>query len=486
MDNPAAAVHRPTTAQPTEPDVVRRLAAHRTLGSAPRGELEWLAAHGRLERYAAGDPVASPSMPVSGMFILFEGRVSLFTLRAGVRHKVREWHGGDVTGVLPYSRLVNAPGETIVEETTEVLTIPREELPAMTRECQEVTSILVHVMLDRTRFFTSTELHDEKLKSLGRLAAGLAHELNNPAAAIVRFAKGLQSALDAVESASEALALAGLRPEEVAAARRLSETCRVGLVTRVRTPIEEADREDEIETWLKARGIETSAAAAIAGSRVTIEALDSLAASVRPGVLAAALRWVAADSTARDLAVEVDQAGTRIFDLVAAVRGFTRVDGTDAPQAVNIGQGLSQTLAVLSGKARDKAIRLTLDIPANLPPAHGLPAELNQVWSNLIDNALDAVPHGGTVAVSAARHDGFVVVRVVDNGVGIAPEIRERIFDPFFTTKDVGKGTGLGLDIVRRLVERHDGDIEVSSEPGRTEFCVSLPIAGQARREPRP
>jgi signal transduction histidine kinase len=162
---------------------------------------------------------------------------------------------------------------------------------------------------------------------------------------------------------------------------------------------------------------------------------------------------------------------------VTAVRGFTRVDTASIPQPVDIGEGLGHTLAVLRGKARDKAIRLTVTVDEDLPPARGLAAELNQVWSNLIDNALDAAPRGGTVAVSAERRDGQIVVRVVDDGTGIPPEIRDRIFEPFFTTKDVGQGTGLGLDIVRRLVERHDGDIDVASVPGHTEFIVSLPAA---------
>jgi signal transduction histidine kinase len=146
---------------------------------------------------------------------------------------------------------------------------------------------------------------------------------------------------------------------------------------------------------------------------------------------------------------------------------------------VDLAEGLAQTLAVLRGKARSKAIGIAVDLAEGLPPVRGVAAELNQVWANLIDNALDAAPQSGSVEVTARVEAGAVVVRVVDDGPGIPPDIRDRIFDPFFTTKDVGKGTGLGLDIVRRLVDRHEGDIEVVSRPGRTEFCVSLPVAGR-------
>ncbi len=209
-----------------------------------------------------------------------------------------------------------------------------------------------------------------------------------------------------------------------------------------------------------------------------LEALDRLAGVVRPAVLGSVLRTVAADASVRSLAKEIDLAGTRISDLVTAVRGFARVDHeASAPEPVDLAEGLAQTLAVLRGKARGKGVRLTIDVVPGTPPVRGVAAELNQVWANLIDNAIDAAPPSGSVTVTARLEKGAVVVRVIDDGPGIPPEVRDRIFDPFFTTKDVGKGTGLGLDIVRRLVVRHDGDIEVQSRPGRTEFIVSLPAA---------
>jgi signal transduction histidine kinase len=254
----------------------------------------------------------------------------------------------------------------------------------------------------------------------------------------------------------------------------------------VRSPIEESEREDEIAVWLDSRGLDASAADAIAQSPMTLQGLERLGAAIRPDALEAVLRWLAADCSVRSLATEIDQAGTRISDLVTAVRGFTRVDASSVPQPVDIGGGLTQTLAVLKGKARQKAIRVVVAVDDGLPPVRGVPAELNQVWANLIDNALDAAPQGGNVTVSAVRRDPMVAVHVLDDGTGIPAEIQERIFDPFFTTKDVGKGTGLGLDIVRRLVERHNGDIEVTSVPGRTEFTVSLPIATPQAPEREP
>ena len=461
----------------TDQALLDRLSSHRTIGGAPREELAWLVAHGHQEHYEPGEIVSVPSRPIAGMFVVLTGRVSIHLIRNATRHKMAEWRAGDVTGLLPYSRAVAPPGDTIVDEAVDLLVIPRDELPAMTRACHELTSILVHVMLDRARFFNSTMLHDEKLKSVGKLAAGLAHELNNPAAAMTRFAKTLPECLQAAESAARTLGAAGLTREETAAVSEMSAACFATPVRQVRSPLEEAEREAAMADWLDAHGIDGGAAEAVAQSPATFDALDRLAATVRIEVLEAVLRWVAADCVVRGLAAEIEHAATRISDLVTAVRGFTQVDASAAPQPVDIGEGLAQTLAVLRGKARDKSIGMSVAIQDGLPRVRGVGAELNQIWVNLIDNALDAAPASGTVEVAAARDRDMVVVRVVDNGAGIPLEIREQIFDPFFTTKDVGKGTGLGLDIVRRLVDRHNGDIEVQSQPGHTEFIVSLPIA---------
>jgi signal transduction histidine kinase len=193
--------------------------------------------------------------------------------------------------------------------------------------------------------------------------------------------------------------------------------------------------------------------------------------------LGAALRWVAAGCIVRGLARDVERASSRIHDLVSAVKGFTYMDHAAAPEPVDVGKGLADTLAVLASKAREKGTSLTVSAAANLPRVKGFGGELNQVWANLIDNALDAVGEGGRVSVTASQDGESVVVRVTDDGPGIPVEVKSRMFDPFFTTKGVGKGTGLGLDIARRLVDRHEGSIEVTSEPGKTEFLVTLPVA---------
>jgi signal transduction histidine kinase len=466
------------TATPAIEELVERLSAHRTFGGSPTEELRWLANHGELRRYEAGHVVSTPSMPVEGMFVILSGRISIHLIRGNARHKIAEWRGGDVTGVLPYSRLVTPPGDTIVDETAEVLVVGRDALPAMVRECQAITSILVHVMLDRARFFTSNLLHDEKLKSLGKLAAGLAHELNNPAAAITRSAKMLRKTVESASAAARALGAAGLTAAEQEAISRMSIDCLPAPAEHVLSPLAEAEREAALTDWLESRGLDAAAAESIAQTPVTTRALEELAAQLRPGILGHALQWVAADCAARGLAAEIETAGTRISDLVTAVRGFTQVDVDTLPQPIDIAEGLGQTFAVLRGKARGKSVRMAVTIESGLPRVRGVAAELNQVWANLIDNALDAVPASGSVEVTASRENARVVVRVADDGPGIPPDVRDRIFDPFFTTKGVGEGTGLGLSVSYGIVRDHRGTIEVDTTPGRgSRFTVLLPLA---------
>lgn len=457
-------------------ELAARLKEHRTLGGVPPEELSWVAAHGYVRHFETGDFLAHNGVPIEGFHIIFSGHFAIYVDRGEGRHKVLEWRGGDVSGQLPYSRMKASPGDVITEEPSEALTVPTEHLPALTRQCPEITGALVHVMVDRARHFTSNDLHDEKMKSLGKLAAGLAHELNNPASAVVRSAKSLVEGLVEAEEASRALGEAHLTPAQREAVDAVRDACLATRASGTRSPIEEADRVDSISEWLEAQGADAGVAGPLAETAVTLPALDRLAEALRGELLDAALRWVAHGCAARSLAGEIERAGSRIYELVAAVKGFTQVDRETVAQPTNVGQGLADTLTVLKAKVKAKSATVTVAVTPGLPPVQAYGGELNQVWLNLIDNALDAVAPGGRVDVSADREGEKLVVRIADDGPGIPDTLRPRIFDPFFTTKPVGQGTGLGLDIVRRLVNRHNGEIDVESRPGRTVFTVSLPL----------
>ena len=456
-------------------DLMSRLSQHRSLGKVPVSEHAWLAAHGTLRRYATGDVITAKGEPATKLLVVLVGNFVIRMDRGAGSQKIFEWRGGDVGGVMPYSRVVSPPNDVVAEEPTEALVVPREMLPEMIRECPVITDTLVHAMVDRARQFTSSDLRDEKLISLGKLAAGLAHELNNPASAVVRSAKMLTESLSDAEQATRQLAGAHLSDSQFASIEATRTICTSSETSRALSSAARADREDAIAEWLSDHGASEDHALPLADTGVTVAALDELAASVSGEALDATLRWIAATCVVRALSSEIETAASRIYDLVGAVKGFSYMDHAPTPEPVDIRRGITDTLTMLGAKTRAKSVQVSMNFADDLPRAHGVGAELNQVWMNLIDNALDAVPQGGRVAVTAAPQLDSVVVKIVDDGPGIPQEVQARIFDPFFTTKGVGEGTGLGLDIVRRLLQRHEGEIAVESTPGRTEFQVRLP-----------
>lgn len=460
-------------------DLLEQLAAHKTLGSAPRRELEWLAAHGTM-RHLEKDEVltrAGVAFSVEGLYVLLSGRIAIFVDRGSGTNKVMEWVGGDVTGTLPYSRMTTPPGDTVAQEPTDAFLVPKDDFPEMIRECQEVTSILVHKMVDRARQFKSKDLQDERLISLGKLSAGLAHELNNPASAIERAAALLDQRLEEAEHAARALGAARLSDAQLIAVDALRSCCMNARVHGVLSPIQQAEREDAISDWLEAHHLPDDIAGPLGESAVTIEALDQFAKAVDGPPLEAVLRWAAAGASVHALASEVQNAAMRISGLVLSIKGFSHMDQATVAEPVDLPLGLSNTVDVLRSKARTKSAAITVTVEPDLPKVLGFTGELNQIWANLIDNALDAVSQRGQIEIIVKRERQRVVVHIVDNGTGIAPEIQQHMFEPFFTTKPVGQGTGQGLDIVRRLVIHNNADINVESRPGRTDFSVSLPVA---------
>ena len=463
--------------------ILERLQAHRTLGSAPREELAWLAARGTLRRFEAGEVVVAKGQEVGdqGVWVVFSGHLTVYVDRGAGPKRVGDWRGGDVSGILPFSRATTSIGNGVALEAGELFEITRGHFPELIRDCPAVTAILVHVMLDRARHFTSSDLHDEKMISLGKLAAGLAHELNNPASAVAREATQLEQALGDLTAATRALGAANLTDAQLRVLDGFRASCTESAANGLTSPLDRADKEDAIDAWLRARGADPSHAAALAESGVTVATLDQLSSMIDASALETAVRWIAADCAARTLLADMKTAASRIYDLVGAVKRYTYMDRVAVAEPIDIAQGLRDTVAVMRSKARANDCELRLDLRADLPRVRAVGGELNQIWSNLIDNALDAASRGGHVIIEARKGVNAVVVSVIDDGPGIPSEIRDRIFDPFYTTKPVGQGTGLGLDIARRLARRHGGDIDVESNvrERRTEFRVELPI-GQA------
>ena len=271
--------------------VLERLSAHRMLGSAPANEIAWVAAHGVLRHLDSGKILTPKGEPVQGLHVVLDGHLTIYVNQGAGPRKVMEWRGGDTTGVMPYSRIVSPPGDVVAEEPTEVVTVYREHMPKLIRECPELTAILVHAMLDRARHFTSSFLHDEKMVSLGKLAAGLAHELNNPVSAIARSASALTATRARADAAALALGASGLTAEQIAASEKVRDACLAGCAPLMLSPLQREEREDSIARWLKKNGADTAGAEALAESDLPFDMLDQLAALMK-GPLLNTAHWL--------------------------------------------------------------------------------------------------------------------------------------------------------------------------------------------------
>ncbi|MDX1647793.1 MAG: ATP-binding protein, partial [Longimicrobiales bacterium] len=496
------------------PSTTERLAALPALAEIPRAQLQWLADHGVVRRLEDGSEIRGREDQPLGLFVLISGRFSVRMDQGGVTREMREVMPGRISGYLPYSRITAPRGYLVADGPVEFLEIRRDDVRAMTRECYEFTASCVHEMLDRVRVFKADDKEQEKMAALGRLSAGLAHELNNPASAVARAADALDRAREDLAAAARALGAAGLdggaaRPDGETTSpedgtRELQEGTRdpkgvtrgtdaaageafelleaaVGEgAGRPLSVLERADLEDEIAEWLDARDMDGDLAYPLAEHGLTVTDLHGAARTLDARQLDAALRYLSADANVRDLTASIASAATRIHALVSAVKKHTHMDRAPAVEPIALRAHLEDTLALMGSKASRKGVALDLRVEAGEPTVDGTVVDLNQVWMHLVDNAIDAAPESGRVSVEMARDDDVVVVRVVDDGPGIPAEDRERVFEPFFTTKEVGQGSGLGLDIVRTVVAKHRGAVDVSSVPGRTEFRVTLPVSRTA------
>jgi len=455
-------------------DLLDRLAALPTLAEVPRDELEWLVDHGTFEIREAGQVFAPKNKRIENLWIVLSGHISVRVDRGTGPRRVIGWRAGSVTGMLPYSRMKGPPGDSFIEETCELLVIHELHFPEMIYRCQEFTALTVHLMLDRARRFNASDLQEEKMISLGKLAAGLAHELNNPASAAVRGAKMLLSTLEEADAASREVGAAGITGELNESVERTRAACVNEHSGSVLSSLERADREEAMADWLERRGCNPDHALRLVDTDLQIETLETLAGEMSGETLDSVLGWIAVGCETRSLANDIERSATRIYELVDAVKRFTQMDNLAAPEAVDVEAGLRDTIRIVASKAKAKGVAITLEVEPDLPRVNATAGELNQVWLNLIDNALDAVPESGSIEVSACKELDRVVVSVVDDGPGIPPDIEPQIFDAFFTTKQPGQGIGLGLEITRRLVRRYRGDIAVQSRPGRTEFRVAF------------
>ena len=457
--------------------LVDRIAAFPKLKKIPRSELEWLVKNGSLESMEVGKIIGAKAQRIEYLWIILSGRIAIRVDRGLGERLVTEWLPGDVTGMLPYSRMKGPPGDNYIKEPSEFLSIRVEKFPEMIVECPEFTAHCVHSMLDRARNFNTSDLQDEKMVSLGRLAAGMAHELNNPASATVRDSKFLLENLERLNKSSISLGVLGLNNSQLKAIESICINCLQRSKKSNLSPIERADYQDEINAWLSNHSIKEDFAVELADTTATVDELDKLATSISEESLEIVLRWIVSSYTVNELAFAIERSVLQIHKLVDSVKNFTYLDDFSERKSISVEKGIRDTITVLASKIRSKKAYINLKVENNLPPVYANGSELNQVWLILLDNALDAIDEAGQIDISACFELNRVEVKIIDNGCGISEDVISKVFDPFFTTKPPGQGTGLGLDIARRFIRRYGGDISVTSGQRKTEFFVSL-IAG--------
>jgi len=453
------------------------------LEHVPDEQLDWLVAHGECRDFPADAFISRPGDPTEHLYVLLSGRVRIFSEQGGQQEEFLIYEEHSLMGLLPFSRMKTSPGFWQTTEPSSVLAVHRDCFRDMIQTQYELTEALVHQMTTRVRDTTQQLQQNDKMMALGRMSAGLAHELNNPVAAVVRSADTLREHLHATPERFKAVMNLKLSDQEVDVVNTLLFKRMGSRSSETLTLLERSSREDDLADWLDDQGVDAAVdlAEPLVDYSFSSEDLDAIFDQVGSEHLSPVLGWLVNNLVTEKLVLEIGDASQRIATLIGAIKSYTHMDRGAGRGAVRLREGIESTLTLLKHKLKEKHIQTELIFPDDLPTVQAWPGELNQVWTNLIDNAIDAMSDGGKLTISGQRDrktDGsdFVLTHLTDTGAGISPEIKSRIFDPFFTTKEVGKGSGLGLDIVQGIVKHHNGKITVESKPGHTTFSVCLPV----------
>ena len=442
----------------------------------PDDQIAWFISHSQELHLKPGESYLRQGDPADAMFVILEGLLQ-GRGELGGETIVFNLNPGAVTGLLPFSRMKQFTVSGRAETDSRALRFPASLFPELIQRMPELTKRLVGLMSDRIRETTRLEQQQDRLASLGKLSAGLAHELNNPASAAKRAASQLRNILKKIRDASLEL---GKR--DLSSAQKLEiEKLEASFTQQDVVPpdaLTMSDLEDQIDSLLRSHGQNDLwlLAAGLARRNIKAEVVESLFANLDGDTARAALVRIAASVEVASLLQEIESSTSRISDLVGAIKEYTHMD--QAPvQNVDVVRSLETTLTILNHKLKHGVV-VQRDYQRIPFLVNSFGSELNQVWTNIIDNAIDAMHGKGELRIRTYHDDGCVVVEIGDDGPGIPIEVQPHIFEPFFTTKGVGEGTGLGLDTVQRIVKKHRGNIQVSSRPGETRFQIWLPLAG--------
>jgi signal transduction histidine kinase len=449
----------------------------------PLDQLQWFIDNSEQQELREGEIIFKTGDSVKGTYIIIAGKIRLYMIQQKELREVSVLQQGDVSGFLPFSRGVKANVSAKVLENGSLILLPIEKFREMISKFYELTAALVHVMTNRVRNFTSLQQQNEKMMALGKLSAGLAHELNNPAAAIVRGSESLVKHLQMEPELFKEVINVRMEAKDVDLINnKLFEI--LGRKDKPKlTLVQKTELEDELRDWLDEQKVENSDEIAenFLEYGFTCADMEHFQGHVPHEYLSPILNWINTNLVTERMVQDIQEASQRIFKLIQSVKNFTHMDQGKGKELIDIQTGIANTLTMLQYKLKKANIEVVEEFDPALPKVMALVGELNQVWTNLIDNAVDAMEENGKgkLIIRAERDHQYAKISIIDNGAGIPENILSSIFDPFFTTKGIGKGTGLGLDVVMRIIQgQHHGTVRVNSVPGCTEFIVCLPIGG--------
>ena len=445
----------------------------------PNDRLEWICDRAAEIKLQKGDILVKEGDPSQGFFIMLAGNISVTRMSEGLQIPVGQHSDFSFFGEIQI--LTDEPVPVTLQASSDcrLYRMDGEDFLTIVHECRDFERTVFKTVQNRVRGLESFVQNREKMAALGTLAAGLAHEINNPAAAVVRALKDITPAMLELQRMNLVYGQHNVEDEHTQQWLELRDDGYEYIINNQTNPLEMMDREDAILEWLEDYGVEDAwkLSEPLAAGNIETPVLDKIMSRWRDDTTELrdmGLRWLALSFEVMIMIQSGLRGAERVSQLVQSMRSYSHLD-RGAKQLVDIHQGLEDTIQLLSHKLK-QGVKIKRIYDRNLPMIQAYGSELNQVWTNLIDNAIYAMEGSGTIEIITADEGDRLKIRIIDSGTGIPPEVKSRIFEPFFTTKSIGQGSGLGLDNVRRIVEnRHRGAIYLESEPKRTCFTICLP-----------